>query len=274
MSRHSSPKKSRWLSKLVGGGRPRPQVGLSRLRFEPLEDRRLLSVFTVINTLDGPVANPGDLPGSLRQAIFDANRHQGADQIQFSLPAGPNVIALTAGELAITDSLTITGLGASNLAIDGPGNVPVTDRIFDIPAPIGRNAKAVDVTISGLTLADGFADSTAPGGSKGGAIYDAGGSLTIQNDVFGTSVAFPGLGGNQAVGLPRPRRRPVLRAATPSAAPSTMLAPTLATSIRILAGFSAGLATIRRADSLTVTGTTFTGNIAQGGAARPVPTIP
>ena len=50
-------------------------TGLSgrQLKFETLEDRRVLATFTVSNLNDGPVAAEGDLPGSLRQAIFDAN---------------------------------------------------------------------------------------------------------------------------------------------------------------------------------------------------------
>ena len=42
-----------------------------RLGMEPLEDRRLLSVYAVNNLSDGPVTQANDLPGSLRQAIFE-----------------------------------------------------------------------------------------------------------------------------------------------------------------------------------------------------------
>ena len=49
-----------------------------RLHIERLEDRQMLAVFTVSNLLDGPVAAAGDLPGSLRQAIFDSNSVAGA----------------------------------------------------------------------------------------------------------------------------------------------------------------------------------------------------
>lgn len=45
----------------------------TKLDFVPLEDRRLLATFAVTNIADGPVAAAGDLPGSLRQAIFDSN---------------------------------------------------------------------------------------------------------------------------------------------------------------------------------------------------------
>src|SRR5205814_2480358 len=39
--------------------------------------------FVVTNALDGPVANAGDLPGSFRQAIFDANAAGTAATIVF-----------------------------------------------------------------------------------------------------------------------------------------------------------------------------------------------
>lgn len=44
-----------------------------RLRLELLEQRTQPAVFYVTNLNDGPVTRAGDLPGSLRQAIFDAN---------------------------------------------------------------------------------------------------------------------------------------------------------------------------------------------------------
>src|SRR5207253_2558858 len=72
------------------------------------------TTFTVTNTSDGPVTAKGQLPGSLRQAIFDANANVGADSIVFDTAgvfATPQTISLTAGELAITDSVMITGTG-------------------------------------------------------------------------------------------------------------------------------------------------------------------
>lgn len=54
-----------------------------RLRPEgiiPLEDRRLLASFLVTNTLDSG-------PGTLRQAILDANANAGPDNIDFQIPA-------------------------------------------------------------------------------------------------------------------------------------------------------------------------------------------
>ena len=86
-----------------------------RMHVEQLEDRRLLAVFTVTNLDDGPVSGPGDLPGSLRQAIYDANTTPGADEIVWT-PGLIGTITLNAGELSITDDVTVTG---SELRTDG-----------------------------------------------------------------------------------------------------------------------------------------------------------
>ena len=61
------------------------QVGFTDrpLRFESLETRRLLAVFTVTNLSDAPVAAPGDAPGTLRQALYDSNNNAEVDTINF-----------------------------------------------------------------------------------------------------------------------------------------------------------------------------------------------
>ena len=112
--------------------RRRPQLAHTRsaqsinrrpLRFEPLEDRRLLALVTV-TTLDDSVDFNDGLT-SLREAIFATNLVGGPDTIDFAAgltAGGPATILLTQGELRITDSLTITGPGADLLTIDASGN--------------------------------------------------------------------------------------------------------------------------------------------------------
>ena len=65
------------------------------LRVEPLEDRRLLAVFTVDNLDDAGL-------GSLRQAVLDANAAAGADTVEFQAGLA-GTIALITGEMTITD---------------------------------------------------------------------------------------------------------------------------------------------------------------------------
>src|SRR6476469_2936284 len=92
------------------------------LRFEPLEDRRLLSI--TVNTLIDE--NNGIAIGgiSLRDAIAAAAP---GETINFapSLTSGaPATILLVRGELLIDKSLTINGPAPTLLTIDASGNDP------------------------------------------------------------------------------------------------------------------------------------------------------
>jgi CSLREA domain-containing protein len=150
------------------------------LRFEPLEDRRLLAVVTV-DTLDDSV-NLGDGHTSLREAIFATNTVPGPDTINFApalTASGPATILLTQGELAITDALTINGPSANLLTIDASGSDPtpgVKDglggRIFNIDSdhpflPAPDATQLLSVTINGLALT----------GGESGDVYYGGGAI-------------------------------------------------------------------------------------------------
>src|SRR5262249_53534847 len=87
-----------------------------------------------------PRLAPAGGPGSLRQAVLDANAHPGADLIQFA-PGLHGTLTLTSGELAITDSVDISGPGANELGVSGNN----ASRIFEIAA-------GLNVTITGLTI--------------------------------------------------------------------------------------------------------------------------
>ena len=116
--------------------------------------------------------------GTLRQAILDANSD---DTINFSLPAS-SAVTLTSAELSIDKNLTITGPGANLLSVQrsAAGGTPAF-RIFDIA--FGN----FNVTISGLTIANG----NAAGASDGGGIFDQsnGGTLTITGCTISGNVA-------------------------------------------------------------------------------------
>jgi predicted outer membrane repeat protein len=196
-----------------------------RLRIEPLEDRRLLAVVSV-DTLDDTV-NFGDGVTSLREAIFATNLVGGLDTIQFSAAltaGGPATILLTQGELAITDSLTINGPGASLLTIDASGTDPTPHSTLDdasflndfdgsrvLRVDDGNDLVQIDVSIDGLTMAGG--DVLGPGGgiasaenltvsdctirdnfafSEGGGIY--GGAVTLLRSTISGNAAGRGGG--------------------------------------------------------------------------------
>ena len=140
----------------------------SRLRVEALEDRCLPSTFTVLNLLDNG-------PDSLRAAVVAANANPGADAIDF---ATTGTIALTSGQLDITDSLTINGPGESALTVSGQG----VSRVFGI-------ANNPTVAIAGLTVANGWTY-----GSPGGGISMANGTVTLDHVTVTGNVAYGTLG--------------------------------------------------------------------------------
>jgi predicted outer membrane repeat protein len=163
---------ARWFSparRPARRGRPtffRPQV-------ERLDDRLAPAVFTVANTGDSG-------PGSLRQAILDANAGTGADTIAFE-PSVSGTIPLSS-TLTVTGDLTISGPGRDRLTVSGQKSVT------------GFSLVGVVATISGLTIADGVGNFD---GSRhfGGGIDVLGGSLTVSDCSFtGNSTVSSGGG--------------------------------------------------------------------------------
>jgi hypothetical protein len=140
--------------------RPRPFCP----RLEELEDRCLLS--TVMNLNDS-----GD--GSLRQAIL-STAAGGTVDFQTGLTG---TIALTTGELAITNDLTIAGPGADTITVSGSD----ASRVFNIAANH-------TVAISGLTIADGRSPN-----DRGGGIHNLLSTLTVTDCILsGNSVTSSG----------------------------------------------------------------------------------
>src|SRR2546423_6846558 len=119
--------------------------------------------------IDSNTNNNG--PGSLRQALADANDGDTIDALGIS-----GVITLTTGQLLVDKSVTINGAGAGVLAIGGN----TTSRVF-------QTATGETVSISGLTIRNGQ-------GGEGGAILNADtATLTIINSTLNGNTA--GFGG-------------------------------------------------------------------------------
>src|SRR5262245_22746041 len=147
-------------------GRKGPLAGCRRPlppRLTALEDRTVPSTYTVTSLADSG-------PGTLRAGVAS-----GADTVRFA--PGLNGTIPLASEIAIASSLTIDGPGANHLTVSGGG----TTRVFAVSGGT--------VTIAGLTIASGLADSSAPNGSFGGAIYHGGGTLSLSRDVLAGNVA-------------------------------------------------------------------------------------
>jgi hypothetical protein len=146
-------------------------------RLEELEDRTVPSTLAVTSAADDGSA------GTLRTEIAAANS---GDTIKFDPSLAGQTIALTGGELAITESLDIEGLGANQLTVSGNG----TSRVFDV-------SSGGTVTLAGMAITDGFTNGFLPGGigaGRGGGIWTDG-SLTLNNCAISGNVA-DGLSGD------------------------------------------------------------------------------
>lgn len=150
-----------------------------------------------------PVSTLANLgAGSLRAQITAANGAAGADTITFTGGATSGEITL-ATEIPITDDLTITGPGAGQLAISGDSdndnvrdfatsNVALGDtRIFNVSDPSSPGSPPQQVSISGLTLKEGVADSFSGTlqDESGGAVYATDTAVTLTNVTLTDNVA-------------------------------------------------------------------------------------
>jgi hypothetical protein len=126
---------------------------------------------TVTNTNDSG-------PGSLRQALADANY---GDTIDFAVTG---TIGLTSGELLVDKSVTISGPGADNLAVNGNAK----SRVFYI-------GPGVTVSISDLTITNGNASGGGFPDFDGGGIYNDHAILTLTSCAISSNFAQDGGGG-------------------------------------------------------------------------------
>jgi hypothetical protein len=153
-------------------------------RLEALEDRTLLSTYTV-NTLTDTGAGSGQT-GDLRYCVAHAT--SGHDTIAFA-PGLTGTIQLQNDLPILKASVAIQGPGASKLTVAGyEGNESI---IFNV-------GSAATVQIYGLTLANGGYDAIYNNGSvivsnitfTGDGVYDSGyaiasyGSATVSNSIF------------------------------------------------------------------------------------------
>jgi parallel beta-helix repeat protein len=180
--------------------------GLFHPSLESLEDRLLLAIFTVTNTQDAG-------PGSLRQAILDANANPGLDTIAFDIGGGGVQTIQPASALpAVTDPVGIDGTTQPGFS-DSP-----------LIVLTGTNAGS---GVSGLTIAAG--NSTVKGlvinsykgngivsQSNGGNVLagnyigtDATGTAKAPNSYDGVSILS---GSNNTIGGTTPAARNVISA--------------------------------------------------------------
>ncbi|HZY84043.1 MAG TPA: PKD domain-containing protein, partial [Gemmataceae bacterium] len=162
-----------------------------------LEARLAPAVFTVVNAADSG-------PGSLRQAVLDANASPGADAVRFSIPgAGAHTVSLLTPLPAVTDPLTIDGssqpgfAGAPLVELSGAALAGAPVGLW-LAAPgssvlalaVNRFAGHGLVLQSGGDVVQGCYVGTSPAGAAAGNGYDGvvvlgPGSLLAGNVVSG-----------------------------------------------------------------------------------------
>ena len=141
----------------------------ARLRLEMLEDRQLLSAFTVVNAQDF-------VPGSLRQAILDSNAQPGPNIIDFNIGAGGAVsIDLALPLPVITSPVFLNGLSQP-----GGNGTPLIHLVDTRGASIGLRITAGSSTVEGLVI-QGF--------SASGIILDGAGGDLLTDNYIGISGA-------------------------------------------------------------------------------------
>ena len=157
-------------------------------------------IFVVNSTGDGNDAFPGDgnceiQVGNgvctLRAALQEVNaRKNGGDGISFSIPStDPDctggvcfIQPFNGGLPDVSVGVDITGPGANNLIIDGGGDARFGHRVFNVTT-------TGTVSISGLTIANGFTDNAQYGA---GLQNVNGGTINISNCTFSRNQSHVG----------------------------------------------------------------------------------
>jgi hypothetical protein len=153
-----------------------------RLAFEPLEDRRMLAVFTVQSLTDA----------ALRQAIASANSQPGADIIRFNTGLSGTLDLSVLGDttsgpsaLVVTSDITIQGNAAGITIRRAPAGPEM--RLF-------RVSSTGSLTLESVALAGGIVRGGNDADGRGGAVYNEG-TLRISASTLHDHLA---IGGNAA----------------------------------------------------------------------------
>jgi hypothetical protein len=188
---------------------------------EALEDRTLLSGQAYVVDVAGDPLNPDGTPvgtgtsGSLRYCVTQADQQANAGStITFDTAKTGNSIALSHGELVISDSMTITGPGASSLTItankssrlflvSSGGSLTLDNVTLSNGLAQGTSAEAEGgaiysagtLALTGVVLKSNTARGTTNSNAYGGGLYVAGGAVTLKSDTLSNNHASGGTGG-------------------------------------------------------------------------------
>ncbi len=176
-----------------------------RLRFERLEDRRLLAGVTVGNTLDvvngdtlsiaNLIANDGGDGISLREAITAANNTGGADTVTFgvggTVTLGGTQLPVVTGELDIlgpAGGITISGNNQSRVFQIGDGAAVHLDRLTITGGGNeffggGLYNGSGTLSLTNCTVVGNTSE------ENGGGLYNASGTLSLTNCTLNGNIA-------------------------------------------------------------------------------------
>lgn len=163
-----------------GDGTGGPRIDIGAVEYQSLH----LVVDTLADEDDGDFS-AGDL--SLREAIGLANDNVAEDTIDFAPALAGGTILLTMGELNITDSVTINGLGADLLTVDASGNDPTPSENLGDGSAVINAQYGGNIEINGLTITGG--DTFSGGGIRS---Y---GNLTVRHSTITGNASRFGPGG-------------------------------------------------------------------------------
>jgi predicted outer membrane repeat protein len=155
-------------------GQPLPGAGNDIGAFQSQANPFLVTTLT----------DPGQLTGllSLREALTLAGTLTGSNTVSFDPSLASGTITLTAGELLLGHSVTITG-PTGGLTVSGNS----ASRVFEVAA-------GVTASLSGLTIANGLVSSSSS--ARGGGILNAGSlsltDCTISNNQVTVSLTGTG----------------------------------------------------------------------------------
>ena len=203
-----------------------------------------MATVTIVPDGDGVpvVTNTNDAgAGSLRQAIADAldGDDVSFNAVAFAAAGGPYTITLSTGEIAINNSITLTGPTVAQVIVNGGG----TSRVFSVSS--GRI-----VAISNLNITGGFVAS-----GCGGGIRNDHGTLTL------TGVTISGNSADQGAGI--------CNFGSGSASPTTLTVINSTISGNTASGQGGGISNQGQNLGnvvLTVVNSTLAGNTATSGA--------
>ncbi|WP_439628845.1 beta strand repeat-containing protein [Gemmata sp.] len=246
--------------------RPFPNARNAGLRVEGLEDRTVPAVITVTSLADDLL---GDGLVTLREAIQAAELNtpvdgsaagSGADTIVFAPGLSGDIDLSIAGDnkngptaLLITTPITIDGFNGGDGIVIRRADVAANLRLLGLTA-------SANLTLRGVTLADGLVEGAAGGDGLGGAILNNGGVLNVVQSLLRDNTALGGLGGGDGLGGAIFNDGGVLN----------LTNSTLTANVALGAGGGEGLGggILNRNGLLTVLSSTLSGNV--GGDGRNV----